>query len=763
MLDDEWFACVHTLIPMKEAQSIPNAIKAVDAEWAKLADKRAWVIEKMQPRAQVEARANKSGVTVHFGNLMDLCHERHSELQKHIPVHDREYKGRVVFRGDCVKDETGFYAIFSEQGSSASRIEASKFLNAIARAPGNDGEDSDARGAYHQVVLDEMVDKKGTNPSVETWISLPRKYRPKSWDKVDDPVCPLRLNLYGHPLAGLYWEQYCTKNILNLGFEKVPGWECMFVHRQQKLFLSVYVDDFKMAGCAKNIGPMWDRIRKVMDIDPPVKMVDNVYLGCGQEVIQPSATAVQAKSDLYQECLHPKANISGKTAKSVPSESGASVHTVRGVIGGTTKSLGNNSSNPQPGDRGVSGSSKVRGWHYKMWGHAEQCVDKYLELSGKGIDSLKEVKTPCIDDHMLNPEDFQNKGVLSPVCSRIVLKVLYLARQARPDILWSVNALAREVTKWNVACDKRLHRLIAYVHHTCKWTQQCWVGDELKDCNLMMFTDASFAGDLRDSKSTTGMYMVIMGPHTFVPVSWFVKKQGATSHSSSEAEVIALDAAVRLEGVPSLALWELVVTVFHPELVERAKQKTKPVSSQPKNLELIHQILLGVDYVPPNVPPSYGIAHLYIMEDNEAVIKMTIKGRSPNMRHVVRTQRVDLDWLWERLRDDPGIHLRYVNTKKQLADMLTKGSFTQYTWQQLCDLCNLGPSVSSSTIPLTNIPKGGKRNKGRSIPMAKVCSHKGVVLHSSSCAHVMALSNSIVRPNNFAFIAVLDMLSLIHI
>ena len=84
------------------------------------------------------------------------------------------------------------------------------------------------------------------------------------------------------------------------------------------------------------------------------------------------------------------------------------------------------------------------------------------------------------------------------------------------------------------------------------------------------------------------------------------------------------------------------------------------------------------------------------------ILKMTIKGRSPNMRHVVRTQRVDLDWLWERLRDDPGIHLRYVNTKKQLADMLTKGSFTQYTWQQLCDLCNLGPSVSSSTIPLTN-------------------------------------------------------------
>ena len=160
------------------------------------------------------------------------------------------------------------------------------------------------------------------------------------------------------------------------------------------------------------------------------------------------------------------------------------------------------------------------------------------------------------------------------------------------------------------------------------------------------------------------MYMVIMGPHTFVPVSWFVKKQGATSHSSSEAEVIALDAAVRLEGVPSLALWELVVTVFHPEMVGRAKQQIKPVSRPPKNIQLIHQILLGVDYVPPNVPPSYGIAHLYIMEDNEAVIQIMKRGRSSNMRHVSRTHRMSLDWLWERLEPNKneGIFVKWVDT-----------------------------------------------------------------------------------------------------
>ena len=75
---------------------------------------------------------------------MSLCHEKHSELAPAF----RRYKGRVVFRGDQVRDESGYYAVFSEQGTSASHMAAAKFLDAIARCPGNNGEDSDAVGAY---------------------------------------------------------------------------------------------------------------------------------------------------------------------------------------------------------------------------------------------------------------------------------------------------------------------------------------------------------------------------------------------------------------------------------------------------------------------------------------------------------------------------------------------------------------------------------------------------------------------------------------
>ena len=87
------------------------------------------------------------------------------------------------------------------------------------------------------------------------------------------------------------------------------------------------------------------------------------------------------------------------------------------------------------------------------------------------------------------------------------------------------------------------------------------------------------------------------------------------------------------------------------------------------------------------------------------MIKMIYKGRSPAMRHVLRTFRVDLDWLFERVRVDPGIFMKYVNTKKQLADMLTKGSFTAAQWGELCSLFSLGPGKES----LTGTSKGPEK------------------------------------------------------
>ena len=130
---------------------------------------------------------------------------------------------------------------------------------------------------------------------------------------------------------------------------------------------------------------------------------------------------------------------------------------------------------------------------------------------------------------MTKEEEMKSVGELSQVCSQIVPKCLYLARIGRPDILWSVNKLARSVTKWTQACEKRLHRFISYIHHTCEYKQYCDVGNTAKQCRL--FQDSDFAGDLEDSISTSGGTLCVLGSHTFVPISWMCKKQTSVSHS----------------------------------------------------------------------------------------------------------------------------------------------------------------------------------------------------------------------------------------
>ena len=116
-----------------------------------------------------------------------------------------------------------------------------------------------------------------------------------------------------------------------------------------------------------------------------------------------------------------------------------------------------------------------------MDGHAKKCVERYCELTNKTTQHLCKVSTPCLDDHQSKEEE------LSDVCSQIVLKCLNLARIGRPDILWSVNKLARAITKWTRACDERPARLISYTHFVSEYKQFCYVVNTAQQCRLGLF------------------------------------------------------------------------------------------------------------------------------------------------------------------------------------------------------------------------------------------------------------------------------------
>ena len=185
---------------------------------------------------------------------------------------------------------------------------------------------------------------------------------------------------------------------------------------------------------------------------------------------------------------------------------------------------------------------------------------------------------------------------------------------------------------------------------------------------------------LRIQKSTSGGTSCVFGSHTVVPINWMCKKQTSVSHSSTESEIISLDASLRLDGIHTLDLWDLIVAVLGNTNQNRIEQSDllknkREVSSTPHTIHKTQAMrvindLDNVDFIPSNVTSSHQEALLYVFEDNEAVMKMIFKVRSPTMRHVSRSHRVALDWLFDRINLDPKNQIKYIDTKNQLTDIL---------------------------------------------------------------------------------------------
>ena len=158
---------VHKFILMPQAMKIPAAKAAVDKEWEKLEKISAWNLTKVRSKKEVIDEARTSGAKVPFASLMDICHLKNAELEaKH-----QKYKGRVVLRGDIVTDDSVSYAVFTEQGSSASQMTAAKVMDIISRLPGCAVQAADAESAYTQVKMEDAhkLLQKFPNRNVQTF------------------------------------------------------------------------------------------------------------------------------------------------------------------------------------------------------------------------------------------------------------------------------------------------------------------------------------------------------------------------------------------------------------------------------------------------------------------------------------------------------------------------------------------------------------------------------------------------------------------
>ena len=111
-----------------------------------------------------------------------------SELPEGHP--GRKWKGRVVFQGNNITDQSSDLAVIQDMASSSALMSAGKLIDTVATTPGHAGMQCDAQQAYTQSRL-------GGN---ETWVFLPRDQWPPEWSKYRQPVVRLDLALYGHPL-----------------------------------------------------------------------------------------------------------------------------------------------------------------------------------------------------------------------------------------------------------------------------------------------------------------------------------------------------------------------------------------------------------------------------------------------------------------------------------------------------------------------------------------------------------------------------------
>ena len=111
----------------------------------------AWNLTKVRSKKEVIDEARTKGAKVHFAPLMDISHLKNAELET---MHQK-HEGRVVLRCDIVKDGSGSYAVFTEQGSSASQMTAAKIMDIISRVPGCAGQAADGASADTQVNMED--------------------------------------------------------------------------------------------------------------------------------------------------------------------------------------------------------------------------------------------------------------------------------------------------------------------------------------------------------------------------------------------------------------------------------------------------------------------------------------------------------------------------------------------------------------------------------------------------------------------------------
>ena len=192
-----------------------------------------------------------------------------------------------------------------------------------------------------------------------------------------------------------------------------------------------------------------------------------------------------------------------------------------------------------------------------------------------------------------------------------------------------------------------VHQMMSYIKSHPDDRQVGFIGDAMEDLYLGLYTDANWAGDRADAKSTSGIFLCLLGPHTFFPLSSASRKQVPVSFSTPEAEAVAANEGLRKAGLPMLDIWERI---------------------------------LG------RVP------ELRVFEDNQAAERMIRIGKFDTLKHTQRTHKINLAWVHDVYKC--GLcSLEGVQTQRMAADAFTKFYTSRSQWAEACALIGVWPKA----------------------------------------------------------------------
>ena len=367
----------------------------------------------------------------------------------------------------------------------------------------------------HQQRWWRMLPAQNSEVRPDLWVRMPRQRGAKSWSNIEDQVIPLERHWIGHSLAGLLLERQFEEVLWSLGCEKVLNSKCLGVHRKQGCFLSVSVDDIKMAGKKHNMTPMSKKLMKNVDRWLTNMISWSCTLGMHSAWMQTE----------WRYCGTVKRNV-----------------WITCFCWRNWKFTG----------VGKPHANTVA-WSYDMEGHARTRVERYCKLAIKKTEQLYNVSSPCFDEKVALKSSWN-------ACSWHALLGPTFYTQACD------RGLARLTSYTHHLSDYRQHFMWA-----TRLSNVDWVYSKTQILLATLRTQNQQGGRRRER----GIFC-LFGKRAFVPIRWMCKKETSVSHSSAESEIISLDAGLRMDGSLALDLWDVVIEVLRS--TNETKTPTSPAS-----------------------------------------------------------------------------------------------------------------------------------------------------------------------------------------